>query len=106
MDHAVEVADNPDASRYEITVDGRLAGFADYHARPGRLVFTHTEVDDEFEGQGLGSRLVRGALDSARAAGLRVVPRCPFVARYIQRHPEYRDLVAESAGGAKSADAT
>ncbi|MEU8265666.1 GNAT family N-acetyltransferase [Sphaerisporangium sp. NPDC049002] len=94
MDHAVEVTDNPDAKRFEITVDGRLGGFAEYHRLTGRLVFTHTEVDDAFEGQGLGSRLVRYALDSARAEGVSVVPRCPFVARYIERHPEYRDLVA------------
>jgi predicted GNAT family acetyltransferase len=95
MDHAIEVADNPAAERYEVKVDGRLAGFAEYRRRPGRIVFTHTEVDDEFEGQGLGSRLIRGALDEARAAGVSIVPRCPFVAGYITRHPEYRDLVAE-----------
>ncbi|GAA3837943.1 GNAT family N-acetyltransferase [Sphaerisporangium flaviroseum] len=94
MDHAIKVADNPGAARYEITVDGRLAGFAAYRALPGRLVFTHTEVDQEFEGHGFGSTLVRGALDSAREAGVTVVPRCPFVASYIKRHPEYGDLLA------------
>jgi predicted GNAT family acetyltransferase len=103
MDQAVEVADNAEARRYEITVDGRLAGFAEYRRRPGQLVFTHTEVGDEFEGQGLGSRLIRGALDSARAAGVSIVPRCPFVARYVQRHPEYLDLVAATDDAAESA---
>ncbi|MEV7967457.1 GNAT family N-acetyltransferase [Sphaerisporangium sp. NPDC088356] len=94
MDHKVEVTDNPDAKRFEITADGRLAGFAEYHRLTGRLVFTHTEVGEEFEGQGLASRLIHDALDAARAEGVPVVPRCPFVARYIERHPEYRDLVA------------
>ncbi|MGW4639264.1 GNAT family N-acetyltransferase [Sphaerisporangium sp. NPDC004334] len=97
MNETVEVTDNPDAGRYEVAVGGRLAGFAEYRHRGGRLVFTHTEIKDEFEGQGLGSRLVRGALDAARAAGDPVVPLCPFVARYIERHPEYGDLVAKAA---------
>ncbi|MDH2428814.1 GNAT family N-acetyltransferase [Sphaerisporangium sp. TRM90804] len=90
---AVDVVDNADASRYEVTVDGRLAGFADYRRKPGKLVITHTEIDDEFEGRGLGSRLVRGALDGAREAGVHVVPLCPFVARYVEKHPEYADLI-------------
>lgn len=90
----IEVAHNPEASRYEIRVDGVLAGFADYRLRPGgRIVITHTEIGEEFGGRGLGSTLVREALDSARAAGLTVTPLCPFVAEYIRRHPEYQDLV-------------
>ncbi|GII77812.1 N-acetyltransferase [Sphaerisporangium rufum] len=93
-DDAVTVAENPDASRYEITVAGRLAGFAEYRRRGTRLVFTHTEVSPEFEGRGLGGRLVGAALDAARAAGETVVPRCPFVAAYIDRHPQYAGLVA------------
>ncbi|WP_248961638.1 GNAT family N-acetyltransferase [Sphaerisporangium perillae] len=101
MNDTVEVADNPGADRYEITVGGRLAGFAEYRRRPGRIVFTHTEVGDEFEGQGLGSRLIGDALDAARAAGVSVVPVCPFVARYIERHPEYGDLVAKPSGSAE-----
>lgn len=90
----IEVADNPEKSRFEIRVDGTLAGFADYRTRPGRIVLTHTEIDAEFGGRGLGSRLVREALDSARAAGLGVTPHCGFVAEYIRRHPEYQDLLA------------
>ncbi|WP_433498018.1 GNAT family N-acetyltransferase [Sphaerimonospora sp. CA-214678] len=90
----IEVAHNPEASRYEIRVDGVLAGFADYRTRPGaRMVFTHTEISEEFGGRGLGSRLIREALDSARAAGATVTPLCEFVAEYIRRHPEYQDLV-------------
>jgi predicted GNAT family acetyltransferase len=88
-----EVHDNPSKLRYEITVDGVVAGFAQYVRKGGRLVFTHTEIDDAFEGKGLGSILARGALDDARAHGHPVVPLCPFIASFIERHPEYADLV-------------
>jgi predicted GNAT family acetyltransferase len=88
------VTDNPSANRFEITVDGQVAGFAAYRRRDGVIEFTHTEVDDAYEGQGLGSTLVREALEAARRDGLRVVPSCPFVKEYIERHDEYADLVA------------
>ena len=93
------VRDVPDQHRYEIFVDGRPAGFAAYVDRPGgegggqRRVFTHTEVDPAFEGQGLGGVLVKAALTDVRASGRRVVPVCPFVAAYLKRHPEFEDLV-------------
>jgi uncharacterized protein len=90
------VLDVPDQSRFEIHVDGRLAGFAQYRVKPGLVVFTHTEVDDAFEGRGLGSVLVRSALDTMRQRGLSVRPDCPFVRAYVARHPgEYLDLVPE-----------
>jgi predicted GNAT family acetyltransferase len=90
------VTDNPDESRYEIhTDDGRLAGFTVYRLQPGRISLIHTEIDDEFEGQGLGSKLVAGALDDARRRDLGVLPFCPFVNSYIERHPEYAALVPE-----------
>jgi len=91
----IEVADNPAENRYEIRVDGELAGFAQYRQRPAGLAFTHTEIDDRFEGQGLGGRLVSFALDDARSRGLAVLPFCPFVKGYIEGHPEYLDLVPE-----------
>lgn len=93
----IEITDNADQSRFEITVDGQLAGFAEYRLLPDRIVFTHTEVADAFEGQGLAGKLVARALDVSRDTGLKVVPLCPYVARYISRHPQYQDLVAESA---------
>ena len=71
-----------------------LAGFAEYRPRPHAVVFTHTEVDEAFEGQGIGGALVRGALDDVRSKGLAVVPLCPFVKAWIAKHPEYEDLVA------------
>ncbi|WP_311922614.1 GNAT family N-acetyltransferase [Microbispora sp. H10836] len=93
MSTDARVAHNAAASRYEILLDDTLAGFAQYRLRGGSMVFTHTEVRDEFAGRGLGGRLVGAALDGARAAGLRVVPLCSFVAWYIEKHPEYRGLV-------------
>lgn len=79
---------------YAITVDDRPAGRAFFQLRDDAVVFTHTEVDPAFEGQGVGSALAKGALDDIRAQGKRVVPLCPFIARYIENHPEYADLVA------------
>ncbi|MEW2356125.1 GNAT family N-acetyltransferase [Spirillospora sp. NPDC029432] len=88
-----EISDNAGASRYEIRVDGELAGFAEYRNRPGKIVFTHTEVFDAFEGKGVGGALARGALDDVRAkGGLAVVPLCPFIKGWIERHPDYQDL--------------
>lgn len=91
----VDVRNNPDESRYEAWLDGRLAGFADYELPDGRIVFTHTEVDEAFEGQGVGSALARGALDDVRRVGGRgVEPRCRFIRGWIDKHPDYADLVA------------
>lgn len=92
----VAVRDDPDRHRYVAEVDGRQA-VAEYILLPRRepptIIFTHTEVPDEMEGQGVGSTLVRHALDDARRRGLIVQPQCPFVRSYIERHEEYRDLV-------------
>ena len=87
------VTHNPEARRYEIHADGTLAGFTAYERTSAAVSFTHTEIDTAFEGKGLGSILVRGALDATRAEGRSVLPFCPFVRRYIQRHREYLDLV-------------
>lgn len=88
------VTDAPEASRYELRDDDRLLGQAAYQLRGDEVVFSHTEVDDSQEHSGLGSRLVRAALDDVRGRGLTVVPQCPFVRGWIERHPDYRDLVA------------
>ena len=90
-----EVVDNPEKHRYEISVDG-LTAFTTYRIADGVITFVHTEVPPEFRGKGIGSRLVRGELEAARARGLKVVPRCEFVAGYIDKHPEFRDLLALS----------
>jgi len=89
----VEVRDNLAKHRFEAYVDGALAGFTAYDLTDGGgILLLHTEVDDAFEGQGVGSLLVRQALDSVRGEGLRVVAQCPFVRAWIERHPEYADL--------------
>lgn len=87
------VRNNPDEHRYEVRVDGQLAGFAQYRDRPGLLAFIHTEVDPAFEGKGVGSALAKAALDDARTQAVAVLPFCPFINEYIRRHPQYTDLV-------------
>jgi predicted GNAT family acetyltransferase len=88
------VVDNPSELRYEIWVDDRLAGQIRYTLDGEVVTFVHTEVEPAFEGTGAGSTLVAGALDDVRGQGRRVRPLCPFVAKYISRHPEFADLVA------------
>lgn len=87
------VIHNADERQYEIWDDDELAGHTAYHPFHGALAFIHTEVDARFEGQGLGSTLVRGALDEVRSRGESVLPFCPFVRGYITKHREYVDLV-------------
>lgn len=90
----VRVADVPAASRYELTLDGVLAGYAEYALDGGAVVFTHTVVAPEHEGQGLGSALVRAALDDVRRRRRGpVVAQCPFVRAYLDRHPGEADVV-------------
>ena len=88
------VADAPERSRFEISVDGALAGFAVYRLAPGRITFVHTEIDEAYAGHGLGGRLARAALDDVRDRGLAVRPDCPFIKGWIAKHPDYADLVA------------
>jgi predicted GNAT family acetyltransferase len=88
------VRDAPEADRYEIRDGERVLGLAAYERRGDTVVFTHTEVAPDAGESGLGSTLVRGALDDVRAHGGSVVPRCSFVRGWIERHPEYADLVA------------
>ena len=90
----IDVADNPRARRYEIRADGELAGFVTYRERPETIELVHTKVEDRFEGHGIGSKLVTFALDDIRSRGLRLIPTCPFVKAFVERHPEYQDLVA------------
>ena len=87
-----EVRHDETERRFEQEEDG-ATGFVTYERRGGAIAFTHTIVPRELEGRGIGSRVVRAGLDYARAEGLEVVPQCSFVAAYIERHPEYRDLV-------------
>lgn len=91
----VNVRNNPEQHRYEAVVEDEVAGFAAYELAEGRITFTHTVVEDRFEGQGVGSALARSALDDVRADGTRAVrPQCSFIKGWIDKHPDYADLVA------------
>lgn len=90
---STEVSDNPDASRFEITVDGELAGWVDYRVDDAVYALPHTKVVPRFEGRGIGTTLVLGALDEIDARGGSVLPYCPFVPRVIRDHPEHLHLV-------------
>ena len=88
-----KVTHDTTAERYLITIDGRDAGYADYIQGDGVRDFHHTVIDPEFRGQGLSKPLIQAALDDTRAAGDKVRPLCSAVAGFIEKHPEYRDLV-------------
>ncbi|MBC7310768.1 MAG: N-acetyltransferase [Actinomycetales bacterium] len=95
----VVVTNNTSQSRYEAHLDGELAGFAEYRLKTDVIMFIHTEVDSTFEGKGVGGAIARSALDDVRADGSRkVVPLCPFIRSWIDRHPDYQDLVAPARG--------
>jgi uncharacterized protein len=91
----IEVADAPDRDRYELSIDGEVAGFTTYRARPGLIAFIHTEVDERFQGRGLADKLIRFALEDVRARGLAVLPFCPFVNAFIDRNREFGALVPD-----------
>ena len=92
----VEIRNNPEKDRYEAWLGDELAGYAEYELRANEsIVFVHTEVEDKFEGEGVGSTLVRGALDDVDRDGeLEVVVKCPFIREWIGRHPDYEYLLA------------
>ena len=87
------VHDNPDRHRFEIDLgDGSIA-VAEYTLLPGKILFTHTEVPEGHKGKGIGTTLIRFALDAAREGGLKVVPTCPFFAAYMAKHADVQDLL-------------
>jgi predicted GNAT family acetyltransferase len=91
----ITLADNPAAHRFELRIGNEVAAFAEYNLLKDAVLFTHTEVLPAFEGRGLGSKLAAFALDDVRKRGLHAIPVCQFIAGYIRKHPEYRDLVTE-----------
>jgi predicted GNAT family acetyltransferase len=94
MENATEVTNNKAASRFELKLAGETA-YAEYRQEKDRITFPHTVVPEAFEGRGIGSALVKAGLAYAREEGLKVLPLCSFFAGYIERHPEYQDLVHE-----------
>lgn len=97
MSHTV--THHPDRTRYELAVDGELAGFLDLRPAGDSVILAHTEVDDRFEGQGIGGELVRETILALHAEGKTVIPTCPFAAAYISRHPELAEHVDPSMRG-------
>ncbi|MRG59669.1 GNAT family N-acetyltransferase [Agromyces sp. CFH 90414] len=95
-DDALQIVRNEARGRYEVLDEGRVAAVAMFREEPGRVVFTHTVVKPEYEGRGIGSRLARHVLDDAVARGEEIVPECPFIAAYLERHPEYADSVVRA----------
>jgi predicted GNAT family acetyltransferase len=90
---ATAVRNNTAQHRYELDIDGTTA-FTEYTLGPGMITLRHTEVPKGAAGRGVGSALARGVLQAVRAQGLKVIPRCPFIARYIRKHREFQDLLA------------
>ena len=94
MAAALQIRNNESESRFECDVDGKLS-VVEYQMAPDKIIFTHTEVPSELSGRGIAQKMVTAALDHARKNKLRVVTLCSYVASYIERHPEYRDLVSD-----------
>ena len=90
-----KVREDAERNRYVVSVDGEDAGSAYYQVRDGVVVFTHTEVEDRWEGQGVGSALVRSALDDVVGSGRKFAPHCPFVAAWVDKHPDYADSAVD-----------
>ena len=87
------VRDNPEHHRFEIDLGDGSFAIAVYALSPGKIMFTHTQVPEGHEGKGIGTSLIRFALDAARERGLKVIPTCPFFAAYMQKHAEVQDLL-------------
>ena len=92
---ADEIRDNSARNRFEMDAGDGIA-FVNYRLTPGMIVLSHTEVPEQLEGQGLGSKIVRGVLDIVRARGLKLVPACGFVAAFIRKNPEFRPLLVQN----------
>jgi len=94
--HNQQITNNTAESRFEITVDGKLAGFADYQDKGNVRDFNHTGVFEEFQGQGLSKPLIKFSLDHARDNDLQIIPTCSAYEKFLQKNEEYQDLVAEN----------
>lgn len=104
---SIEVVNNLQEQRWEASEGGELLGFSAYREQPGQVTFTHTEVNPALSGRGIGSRLAEAAVEDAVERGLRIVPRCPFIRAYLERHPEFAasvDLPADTRQQAKPSD--
>jgi predicted GNAT family acetyltransferase len=91
----IDLRDEPTRHRFELLVDGEMAGLAEYRQHDGYVTVIHSEVDPRFRGRGLGNELASRALDLIRSRGETVKPVCPFFADYVSKHPEYDDIVVQ-----------
>lgn len=98
MTETLTVINDEAAHRFEIAIEGQTA-FAEYSISGHKMTLPHTVVPDDFEGRGVGSQLARAALGVAREKGLKVIPTCPFIAGYIEKHPEWHDLMDDTWRG-------
>ncbi|CAN5401462.1 hypothetical protein BH24ACT9_BH24ACT9_11210 [soil metagenome] len=89
----IEITDNVETQRFEAHVDGQPAGFVEYRVRDRQIALVHTQVEDAFEGKGVASTMVKGALGRVAESGMELLPVCPFVASYVTKHAEYQGLV-------------
>lgn len=96
MSESIEVVDAPERHRFEILVDGELAGYTEYHEHGDERIFPHTVIHEEYGGRGLATRLVHEALDQTRAGTQRIVPYCPVVKGFIAKNPEYLECVPQT----------
>jgi uncharacterized protein len=97
MDTAnIKVENNTEKQQYEAKVDGKVVAFAEYRPVGQSIMFTHTEVNEDLEGKGVGSQLIRYALEDTKAKGMTAIPMCPFVKIFIQRHKDFIDVVHPS----------
>lgn len=92
------IVDRPDAARYEAFLGEQAVGFVEYRLAGSRRVLLHTEVDPAFEGRGIAGAMARHILEEARAASSRVTAKCPFIRSWLERHPEYDDMVTARPG--------
>lgn len=85
----LEIVDQPDERRWHALLDGKVVGYVEYRRSPGHVSFIHTIVAPEYQGHGIARRLARAVLDDALARGLRILPYCPYIRSYLERHHEY-----------------
>ena len=90
----VFVSENKEKKRFEVTLDGKVA-VIEYIRAEDKMYLTHTEVPNEFEGKGIASKMVKQVLQKIKDEGLKLVPLCPFIASYIKRHPEWKEILAK-----------
>jgi predicted GNAT family acetyltransferase len=90
----ISITNQTSRQRYELAVGGTLAAVAEYRPRGGNIEFVHTEVVPQYEGKGLAQQLAQHALDDVRSQGRKAVVSCSYMAKYIERHPQYQDLLA------------